>query len=164
MGFVLTQPTTGNIGGGGIPGLTVSMINGQNVLTLEDTTRGNKILSVSDNPVVFSENVLSNLDWLAVGGARDADSGFITTLDATIVGISAHCENTGGNSKNIHLFVDGADLGSLGTLGGGTNAVINDTILDIDINQGQRVRLRAVDGIPGNIQDTVIKLTLKWRG
>ncbi len=166
MGFVLTHPASsgGATGGSGVPGLVVTMINGQNVLTLEDTTRSNKILSVSDNPLTFSENVLADNDWLAIGTATDADSGFISSLDGTIVAISAHCENTLGNEKDIHLFIDGVDLGSLGTLSGGLNATINDTTIDIDVNQGQRIRLRALNGSGGNIRDTVVTLRLKWRG
>jgi len=165
MGFVLTQPRSTSTGGGsGVPGMTLTVINGQPMITLEDTTRANKILSVAEQSVVYAENALSDLDWIRIGTTNDADSGFISTYDGTLIAISAHCENTNGNSKDINLFIDGVDQGSLGTLTGGANALINDTVLNIDFNQGQRIRLRAMNGTGGNIQDTNVKLTIKWRG
>lgn len=162
--IILTRPINSGAGGSGITGLTTTTINGQPMLTLEDTTRANKILSVGEQVFIFAENQLSNLDWIRVANANDADSGFVADFNGTIVNISAHCENTGANSKDIRLFIDAVDSGVLGTLSGGANATVNDTTLDIDFNQGQRVRLRADDGIAGNIQDTIVKLTVKWRG
>jgi len=155
--------TVTNTGGTLPPGFTLSSINGQPVLTIEDATRTNKDLSVTDQPIIFSENRLGNLDWLQIGNANDADSGYISDLDGTLVYVSAHCENTGASSKDIHLFVNSTDMGSIGTLGGGTNVTFVNTTLDVDVLQGDRIRLRAVDGILGNIQDTVVKLTIKWR-
>ena len=160
--IVLTRPHS--TGGSSIPGLTITVINGQPMLTLEDTTRSDKILSVAENVFTFAENALGNLDWIRIANANDADSGFVADFDGTIVNFSAHCENTGAASKDIRLFIDATDTANLGTLSGGANATVNDTTLNIDFNQGQRIRLRAVDGNPGNIQDTVIKLTVKWRG
>lgn len=162
---ILTKPiNSGTGGGGGITGLQTTVINGQPMLTLDDTTRANKTLSVGEQIYLFSENALSDLDWIRIADANDADSGYIADFDGTIVNIAAHCENTGAASKDIRLFIDGVDTANLGTLSGGANATINDTTLNIDFNQGQRIRLRAVDGIAGNIQDTVVKLTVKWRG
>lgn len=158
--IILTRP----IGGGSsITGLTTTVINGQPMLTLEDTTRANKILSVGEQLFLFAENKLNDLDWIQIANANDADSGFIADFDGTIVNISAHCENTGANSKDIQLYVEGAAGAVLGTLSGGANATINDTTLNIDFDQGERISLRAVDA-SGAIQDTVIKLTVKWRG
>ena len=161
---VLTRPTGIASGGSSIPGLTITDINGQPMLTLEDTTRSNKILSVAENVFNFSENNLANLDWIRIASANDAESGFIADFDGTVVNFSAHCENTGAASKDIRLYIDGVDTANLGTLSGGENETVKNTTLDIDFNQGQRIRLRAVDGSGGQIQDTVIKLTVKWRG
>lgn len=163
--IVLTRrPNTGNSSGGSsITGLTVTVINGQPMLTLEDTTRSNKILSVAENVFAFAENALGNQDWIRISNASDADSGFIADFDGTIVNFSAHCENTGTASKDIRLYIDNTDTALLGTLSGGNNVSVNNTTLNIDFNQGQRIRLRAVDGTAGNIQDTVIKLIVKWR-
>jgi len=159
--IVLTRP----IGGGSsVSGLTTTIINGHPMLTLEDTTRANKVLTVAENAVQFAENQLKDQDWIQIANANDAESGFIATFDGTVVNISAHCEDTGGNSKEIRLYIDAVDTAGLGTLSGGANATVNDTTLNIDFNQGDRIRLRAIDGSGGAIQDTVIKLTVKWRG
>ena len=159
--IILTRP----IGGGSsIAGLTTTIINGHPMLTLEDTTRTNKILTIAENVLVFAENKLSDQDWIQISNANHSDSGFIATFDGTVVNISAHCENTGANSKDIRLYLDAVDTANIGTLSGGANATINDTTLNIDFTQGQRIRLRAINGIGGNIEDTIIKLTVKWRG
>ena len=166
-GVTLTETSpdqfTITIPGEATPGLTQTVINGQPMMTFEDTTRANKILSISEQTYVWAENRLNNLDWVRMGNASDADSGYIADFDGTIVYASAHCENTGTNSSDIHIYVDGIDEGSVGTLSGGTNAIINNTTLNIDFVQGQKIRVRAQNGV-GNIQDTVIKLTVKWRG
>ncbi len=163
--IVLTKPMAAGTGGGSsITGLQTSIINSQPMLTLADTTRANKVLSVAEQVLPFGENQLTHLDWIRIGGnATDADSGFIADFDGTVTSITAHCENTGANSKDINLYIDGVDQGTIATLAGGANAVSNDQTLNIDFLQGQRIRLRAVDGISGVIQDTVIKLTVKWR-
>ena len=66
--------------------------------------------------------------------------------------------------ERVTLYINGVDTADLGTLSGGANATINDTTFDIDFSQGDRIRLRAINGSGGQIQDTVIKLTVKWRG
>jgi len=154
--------------GGGASSLTTAIINGQPTVVFGDTTRleGSpataKLLSIAEQPIMFSENKLGDQDWIAIGDAIDADSGYIADFDATIVYASAHCEDTGANSKDIHLYVDGVDNGSIGTLSGGANATFINNTIDVDLDQGDRIRLRA-EGATGAIQDTVAKLTLKWR-
>ena len=159
--IVLTRP----IGSGSsITGLTTTIINGHPMLTLEDTTRSDKVLTVAETHLMFAENKLTDGDWIQIANANDADSSFIANFDGTVVNISAHCENTDGNSKEIRLYINGVDTVGVGTLSGGANATINDTTLNTDFSQGDRLRLRAINGSGGNIQDTVIKLTVKWRG
>ena len=159
--IILTRPLGG---GSSITGLTTTIINGHPMLTLEDTTRSDKVLTVAETHLMFAENKLSDQDWIQIANANDADSSFIANFDGTVVNISAHCENTGGNSKEIRLYIDAVDTAGLGTLSGGANSTINDTTLNIDFSQGDRLRLRAINGTGGNIEDTVIKLTVKWRG
>ena len=147
----------------GIEGITISTINGQPILTITDTTRSKQL---STDSVVFTwgENQLSNLDWMQIGGnATDADSGFIMPMDGTVVYASGHCENTTSNSKDIHLFIDGVDQGSLGLLAGGANAEFVDNTVDFNFTQGQKLRLRAVGAGTGTIQDTVASVFVKWR-
>jgi len=147
-----------------LPGVDITDINGQPTLTLIDTTRANKILSVAESNLMFSENKVNDSDWIKIGDAGDADSSYVAEFDGTLVYASAHCEDTEGNSKELHFYIGAADSGTMGTLSGGTNATFNNTTLDIDFAQGDRLRIRAHDGSGGDIQDTVCKLTLKWRG
>ena len=145
-------------------GLTITIINGQPMLTLEDTTRANKVLSVSENNLTFSENQLTHNDWIRIGTANHTESGYVAQFDGTLVFASAHCENTSTFSKDIHFYINNTDMGSIGTLSGGNNTTFINTILNIDFNQGDILRLRAKNGIAGIIQDSVIELTTKWRG
>jgi len=145
-----------------ITGITISTINGQPVLTITDTTRS-KQLSSDMGVFNFGENALGHLDWVRVGGATDADSGHIMPMDGTVVMFTAHCEDTVANSKNMHLFIDGVDQGSLGTLAGGANATINDTTIDLDFTAGQRIRIQAQDAGSGTIRDTVANVFVRWR-
>jgi len=164
--FVQTAVTsTGGLGGGsGVPGLTITVINGQPMLTLEDTTRADKILSVGEQPLQWNEKDLDDLDWVRIGDANDADTGWLADFDGTIVYASAHCENTGAASKDIRIYIDAVDTALAGTLSGGANATFNNTTLNVDFSQGDRLRLRAINGVAGKIGDTTIKLTVKWRG
>lgn len=164
MAFVLTRPTTGGGSGSTIPGMSITIINGQPKLTLEDTTRANKILSVAELPIVYSENNLKNNDWVQIGTANNADTAYIAQFDGTIVSATAQCENVRNNDKNIHLYINNVDHGSIGSLIGPTLDTFINTTIDIDFNQADSLRLRAKDGIQGKIEDTVIKLVLKWRG
>ena len=166
---IITNPGTNTVtvsaaGGTGIPGLSTQIINTELVLVLEDPNRGGKMLSITEHPKTFSENRLTHLDWLDIGDAVDADSGYIAELNATLVFATGHCENAGPNSKDIELYINHAPTGIIvGTLGPGSDVSFVNTALDYDIPQGAHVSLRAIDGIPGPIQDTVVDLTFKWR-
>ncbi len=145
---------------------SVTTIGGNDIVTFTDTTRGNKTLSVESNTYSFGENSLVHLDWIRpVGNATDADSGYIMPLDGTVVFGTAHCENTSGaDSKDIHLFINGVDQGSLGTLAGGANVTFNNNTVNLDFNAGDRIRLQAQGAATGNIEDTVASVTVRWRG
>ena len=147
-----------------LPGVDITTINSQPMLTLVDTTRLNKVLSVSETTLVFAENKVNDNDWIQIGNATDADSSYIAEFDGTLVYASAHCEDTNGNSKEVHLYINTTDSATVGTLTGGLNATFNNVTLNTDFSQGDRLRVRAVNGSGGDIGDTVVKLTLKWRG
>jgi hypothetical protein len=149
-GYITSTPTFNEV------------INGQPTIVFLDTVRS-KTLSVSENPVVFSDSRLDNLQWIRIGNTINANSGYISEFDGTLTYASAYCVDTGLATKNIHLYINDTDLGPIGLLSGGTDASFINTTLDIDFNQGDKIRLRAADGIPGKIKDTVIKLVLKWR-
>jgi hypothetical protein len=148
----------------GLGGLTITTIGGQEVLTLEDTTRANKVLSIETTAVHWSENVIGNNDWVQVGNAVDALSGYVVPLNATIVKVSMHTEDDNNNSKGIDLYIDGVNTGNIAafTAVNGENEV-TDVTLNIDVNAGQKLRLRG-DASSGSIGDTVITVWLKWRG
>ena len=163
--LVLTKPRSG---GGGSSDVQLVNVNGQPIIMFVDTTRGGgsppigKRLSVAEQTLAFSENRLGNNDWIQIGNASDADSGYIADFDGTLTYATGHCENTGTNTKNIHVFINNIDKGSIGTLSGGLNATFINTTIDVDFIQGDRIRLQA-QGAGGAIQDTVIKLTVRWR-
>ena len=141
----------------------ISTINGQPIMTYTDTTR-TETLSVESNTYSFGENKVSHLDWIIpAGNANDADSGHVMPLDGTIVFTTAHCEDTDGNSKDIHVFVEGVDQGSAGTLSGGANATFTNTTEDHDFSQGDRIRVQAMGSGTGDIKDTVVNVTVRWR-
>lgn len=150
----------------GLPsGLSITTIGGQQVLTLIDTTRANKILSVETTAVTWSENRIGNNDWVQIGNANDAAIGYIVPLNATIVKVTAHTINDNNNSKNIDLYVDGvlktANIVSF-TAVNGQNEFI-DVTLNVDIVAGEKLQLRGAS-TGGRIEDTVITIWLKWRG
>lgn len=147
-----------------MPALTLSTINGQPVITLVDTTRGDKALSIDSNQLAWSNNDLDHNEWMRVGDAGDADSGYIAPLDGTIVWATAHCEDADNDVKDIHVYVNAVDQGSLGNLSGTDNATFVNSTVDIDFNQGDRIRLRAVGAASGDIKDTIASIHLKWRG
>ncbi len=161
MAFVLTTPISG---GSTITGLATTVINGQPMLTLVDVTRGNKTLSVAENPIMWSENKLGNRDWVQIGTANHSKSAYVADFNGTITYATGQCENVNNKDKDIHLYINNIDMGIVGSLTGSTLATFINTTIDIDFNQGDEIRLRAVNINNGQIQDTVIKLTLKWRG
>lgn len=142
----------------------VTNINGQPTLTLVDTTRSNKILSVAEQTLIYTKNRLNDLDWIPMGNATGADSGFIADFDGTVVSVTAHCDDTNVSSKDIELYLDGVSQGVIATLSGGSNVSTQNQTLNFDFAQGQKIRVRATNGIAGRIEDTVVKLVTKWRG
>lgn len=151
-----------------LTGLTFSTVNGQTILTYVDSTRG-ETLSVDSFAITYGENRVANNDWMEIGGAVDALSGFIMPMDATIVGASIHSSSVpSGNTKTFDLYVDGAiptgGTGFLSLTGTAGNveksASVNTT--DINVNLGEKVRVRG-DAAGGTIEDTVITLWVRWR-
>ena len=145
--------------------LTITNIDGQPTLVFDDTTRGGKTLSVAETAFQWSEAVLSNNDWLNIGTAVDSDSGFLMPHNATLVKVTAHCENNNGATKDIDLYLNDNAAKTL-TLGTFTGAAGQKTFSSVTVNQdvtaGDRIKLRAGPS-GGNIQDTVVTVWVKWR-
>ena len=161
--IVLTRPVSTGTNTSNTDGLSTSVVNGQPMLTLVDTTRSDKVLSISEQVLVFTDNVVSHLGWLKIATAADADSGFIADFDGTVTSITAHCENTMLNAKDIQLYIDNVNVATVASLTGGDNAIDTDQTLNFDFTRGQRIRLRGFGITTGNINDTVVKLSIKWR-
>jgi len=136
----------------------------QTLLAYTDADRS-KVLSVESQTFIFSDNSVDDNDWIDVGGASDALTGFIMPLDATIVMASAHTEDANGNTFNIDVYIDQV-LGSAGivTLAGAAEAEDTDPTLSIDVDAGEKINIRA-DRTAGSSKmgDTVVVLTVRWR-
>lgn len=141
---------------------SIGPLEPQQILTLEDTTRANKILSIETTTIVFSENRIGNNDWVQVGNATDALSGYIVPMNATIVRASMTTSNANGNTKSIDLYIDGVNNGALLSVTGAGEQTDRDNLLNIDVAQDAKLRLRG--GTGGNIEDTVITIWFKYRG
>lgn len=144
----------------------ITNIGGQPKPVYVDTSKGGKILSIESNNYIWMESNLTNNDWVEIGTARDADSGYIMPFDGTITGVTLHCENA-DVTKKIILWIDGAieDADFL-TINNGTNVIVNDQSKNIDFAAGSRFRLRASTGSnggAGTIDDVVISVLVKWR-
>lgn len=152
----------------GLGGLTIKAIGGsgspgEQQLFMTDSSRGPKDLSIAEFTVAFSENRIGNNDWLEVGSANDATSGYIMPHNATIVRATAHTASS-SSAKDIDLYIDGVATAPLITIpsGGGSESEISDGTLNIDVAAGEKIRLRG-GSTGGAIQDTLVTLWVRWR-
>jgi hypothetical protein len=141
---------------------SVALINAQPHVVYDDTTRL-KTLSTSLSNYLWAESAINNTEWIQIAHATHSRSGHVMPFNGTIVGMVAHCENTGVNSKPLNLFIDAAltTTNIITIPSNGTDSQVLNMTLDIDFNQGQKLRLRANGG--GTVQDTVISMFIRWR-
>ena len=140
----------------------VGTLDGQEKLFLTDSSRANKNLSVETFTIMFSENQLSNNEWVKIGRATDALNGYIMPHNATIVALTAHTENAGGTAGNgLEIYVDNVIIPVASTFGA-TESSINENALSVDVNQNQKIRIRT-NIVGSSLLDTVISLWIKWR-
>ena len=133
----------------------------QSLLTTLDTVRA-KNLTLETETYHFSETVVAPSGWIRVGNAADDLSGIIIPLNGTVVRVTGHCSDTGGNAKGIDLYLNGVNTASLGTFSGAGEQTIASNTLNIDVAAGDKLRLRGSVAV-GNIQDTIITVYIKWR-
>lgn len=154
----------------GLNGLSIRTIGGtgspgQTHLFIEDETRGSpsKTLSIAEFTLTWNDNSADDLKWVRIGSAMDADVGYVVPMDATIVRATAQTADATGNSKAFDLYIDGsvADSGFL-TLAGTGQQEDSDFTLNIDVNAGEKLRIRG-GSTGGKIEDVVIALWLRWR-
>lgn len=147
----------------GSTNLNIVNINGQPTLVFDDSTRSDKTLSVAETAVSWSESSLSNNDWLNIGSAVDATSGYEIPMDATIVRFTAQLADNNGNTKSLDLYINGSINSTLTTFTGASGEkTARNEALNIDVNQDDKVQLRA-GPTGGNIDDIVATVWLKWR-
>jgi len=137
--------------------------DGNTTIYIIDDTRGGKELSVETVVWLWGESSVSNNDWINVNGATsDTDSGYIMPFDGTIVFSTGHTEDANGNNKQINLYINSTNMGSLGTLTGPSEAQYVNNTANIDFDKGDKLRLRG-NSSGGTVQDTIAVIGVKWR-
>ncbi len=131
----------------------------------EDRGSGTETYSVESQTYQWSDNSVRDNDWIAIGDAVDADSGWIMPLQGTVVAASAHTEDTGGgNTYELDLYIDAVDSGAIATLTGGADVSDSDPTLDLPFTAGQKLRIRGDRTAgTGNMGDMTIAVTVRWR-
>ena len=85
-------------------------------------------------------------------------------MNATIVRVTAHTSSKPAAAKDLDLYVNGSvnTSGVVTFAAGAGESSFTDITLNIDVDAGDKVRLR---GAPtgGTIQDTVVTFWLRWR-
>jgi len=139
----------------------LTTIGGNTLPVFLDASRSNKELSVETQNYLWAEASIGNNDWIQIQHATDAQSAYVMPFNATIVSVQMQCENTNGVNKTINYYINNSNQGAIGQFNGGGEQVYINTALDINLNAGDKLRLRGAGG--GNIQDTNIQLRIKWR-
>jgi hypothetical protein len=144
--------------------LELSSIDGQNFLTIVDQDRDDKKLSVDSTEFVFSENRLNPNNWINIGSSVNAFNGYVVPFDATIVYATSSCDEATGD-YDLEIYVNNDSSGTaISYLNGDNNKVLVNNELNIDVDKGQRIRVRAVSTSgSGRLEDTVISVFVKWR-
>ena len=148
----------------GFGDIEVSVIDSQSFLTLADSTRGNKQLSVDSTEFVFSENRLNPNNWINIGSSVNSFNGYVVPFDGTVVYATSSCDEASGD-YDLEVYVNGSSQGVAVSYAQNDNneTRVNNT-LNIDVSQGDRIRVRAVNtNGTGRLEDTVISLFVKWR-
>lgn len=142
--------------------LALSLINGTEHVTRYDSNLLRQV-SVETTGYLWAEAAIGNTEWIQIAHATNTRSGHLIPYDAVIVGATAHCENSSGATKPLALYVNDTEInGALITIpDDGQNSTIIDMGLNIPVLQGDLLRLRG-NGGGGAVNDTVIKLYLKW--
>ena len=127
----------------------------------QDSTRGNKILSSESFTLVYSENKIYDQDWMSIGNAVDADTGFIMPFPGTVVRATLHCEDARDRIFDFNLYINATDQGSILQVSGIAEQTAAALDLNINFAAGDKLRLRGF----GDqwLEDTVIVIWIKWR-
>ena len=143
------------------PDVWVDRINGDPTPVYIDTDRS-KVLATDTQNVLWSENKLSSTEWIGLSRAVDKLSGWVATSNCTIVGYMGQTSESGDTAKPIDLYIDDTKWGTLFSFAGSSAEDYQiDNSISIDVNEGQKIRLKCGGG--PTIQDTVIELRMKWK-
>lgn len=148
-------------------GLAFTTIGGEQILTLVDASRSNKILSVEKMNYLMVENSVSNGTYLDVSYLTNTNSGYIMPLDGTIVGIALHkISGSSSTTMRYDLYVDGSlHTQNLITSNGSSEQKKQDNTLNIDLNANEKFIIRATRTAGSSTQtDVNIVLYIRWRG
>lgn len=135
-------------------------INGQYHQVFIDPNR-TKTLSTSIVNYYWSESQVSNNEWMEIGSSTTIGTGYVMPFDGTVVGMTIHCDNSGNSTKDMSLYVNNSNNGTVATVTGGADVSFVDMTLDMDFLQGDKIRIKA--GAGGPIQDVVINILVRWR-
>jgi hypothetical protein len=129
-----------------------------------DTTKSSKTLTVATHNFWWSLSSVSEDDWFSIGNAQFATSGHIIPYNATIVGATYHCHETGdGDTMQLNLYVNATQTATLFTTGStkveesGTNNTLN-----INVSAGDKLRIRGGESSE-SLSATVVTVFVKWR-
>jgi len=146
-----------------------------------DSTRNNEVLSYAEMSFFFAESSVSNKDWIQIGHASDSDSGHIFPYPATITRVSAHVESQEGSGpKAIDMYINNVVINDVLTFGGPATQQSSDdddgdsnnnyydqhrirNDLNIQVNTGEKVRMRGAMSSGQKLKDTVVDVWYKWR-
>jgi len=147
-------------------GLGFTVIDGEQILTLIDTSRSNKILSVEKMNYMLVEDRVTAGTYLDIGYLTNSDGGYVMPLNATIVGISLHV--TDGNNTTIQydLYVNGS-LNTSNLISASTNGEnkIQNNNLNIDLSSNDKIAMRGNRTSGSSTHRNVcVMLYVRWRG
>ena len=122
-----------------------------------------KILTTSQMNFLWTEASVANNEWIDIGTSNGANSGHIMIHDGTITNFALVVNKQNGKTSNYHVYVNGVDQGVFSSVNG-TGTQSDFGALDIDFNQGDKIRIRSANGSGGsNPTDLVISLYVRWR-
>lgn len=141
-------------------------------------------VSFAEMTLMFAESSLNNNDWVQIGSASDADSGYVMPADGVITRMTAQVEEIekGNQLFWIDVYID--DTPHIKILEFGPNSTRTNDLdtshdingyddvynqrrikngLNLQFNAGQKIRLRAGSTGGNKMNDTVLVIWFKWR-
>jgi len=143
-------------------GTTISTIDGNSIVMFPDASRS-KTLSIETTEFNWNMNSVRKNNWISIGNAIGSNQNHNIPHNATIVKWTASAYNTDGNTKNIHLYINGTETSNYITFAATTTQqTIQDLVEDIDVSAGDEIRFKS-DNSNSKIKNLVITMWLRWR-